>query len=1028
MGTWRLVLIFAVISAAACGDNITPPDDAGPTADARRDAGVDAVPDARPDARPDAGHCAVSECTFGQTACGSDGTVVQCDVDAQGCGRFPAGGGARCGTHQTCGGAGGSAACGCTADATCPNGIGTYCTDGSDYATCTVDGQGCVYTASTTACTGVTSCDDGMPTGSAACECPADGSAAGEGCFAGGAGEQTCSGTDVLTCTTVGACDVWQTTTACAGSGLECAVSGTSAACACPSGTPGTFIADPNATPIAGVAAPGAASPVGCRFASLTTAVGSAEQYHDVAGSDATVLIESGSAGTFAAETWPIVLVSHVSVTSDDTAVPPARYTLAPGSGESAALVLTGSSLGGVAITANITGATSPPAAIEELNLFAGTASAALGPLAISFGSGATGDGIAIQVATTITGTTITGAYNGISVGSAGAAQAAAVHATISGTTIKNSRHDGLDVYATDATGVALSSTTIASSAHTGLSIDTTALSHSAAVSMTGVLGTTTITNDQSGATGLEVNNTNGSGATLNLTDVTVDGTPSGAGVTPGDSVDLLDATATLLGTVLEHNGFRGVYQFGGSATLADDAAGNHTTISGAQLGNSGLRIDAGATLNATNIVVESNTAWGANISNTGSANIYGTTTVTLTTCTFENNSNATYLDGGVQVGGNDSLDLSSLTIKGGTYGSNFSQGLHVGSNTTVTLSGALDVEHNGANGLDVDGANSTVSYTGAGSPVFSNNGGAGIYQTASTVTITPSTGTPTASSNTTNGIYVAGAASFAGSNFVVNHDTGVPVSVSTTSGTFALTNSTVENFTTTGVVIANTNATANAVVLDNVGVQAMLTPAAGTYGIEVEQSAVPASGYSTVIEDGYVETCETAVGIGAGTSNAVAVSLTGELIENNKACGVVVDSTSQSNAIQIDENQIVYNQAISIGASGATVGGLALEGNSPPTLVAISGNTIGGNSGEQIAVYASDGQDGAWFTTGNTLDRCTAATGSYDMYAEVSGTGIVTISSLADTWPASPDTHSVGADATIIVVAPNTGATCPTP
>jgi hypothetical protein len=88
-------------------------------------------------------------CVQNQTTC-LPGGLATCVRGSNGCLAY--GTPTACGTHQSCTGAPGSAACTCNAYPPCTT-VGKTCADGSTLATCMQDAQNCVFEMGTTPCT-----------------------------------------------------------------------------------------------------------------------------------------------------------------------------------------------------------------------------------------------------------------------------------------------------------------------------------------------------------------------------------------------------------------------------------------------------------------------------------------------------------------------------------------------------------------------------------------------------------------------------------------------------------------------------------------------------------------------------------------------------------------------------------------------------------------------------------------------------------------------------------------------------------
>lgn len=90
-----------------------------------------------------------NSCTAGQTSCVTGG-LATCTLGGNGC--YSYGAPIACGTHQSCTGPAGTAACTCNTDPVC-SAVGSACASGTTLATCSKDAQSCVYESATSTCT-----------------------------------------------------------------------------------------------------------------------------------------------------------------------------------------------------------------------------------------------------------------------------------------------------------------------------------------------------------------------------------------------------------------------------------------------------------------------------------------------------------------------------------------------------------------------------------------------------------------------------------------------------------------------------------------------------------------------------------------------------------------------------------------------------------------------------------------------------------------------------------------------------------
>jgi hypothetical protein len=176
---------------------------------------------------------AACQCPAKPTACSAAGTfcdpsnsksVVTCAVDAANC--LVQTGATTC--SQPCTGTAGSATCGScpAAPAECTS-AGTLCTAGK-LEKCGLDGNGCLASLSTIACTSPTTCTGALP--SATCSCPQVPAV----CAAGAGNYCSADGLSAVTCGMQGGCLVVTNTVACNSPEVCAPASGT---CVCPTVT-----------------------------------------------------------------------------------------------------------------------------------------------------------------------------------------------------------------------------------------------------------------------------------------------------------------------------------------------------------------------------------------------------------------------------------------------------------------------------------------------------------------------------------------------------------------------------------------------------------------------------------------------------------------------------------------------------------------------------------------------------------------------------------------------------------------------
>ena len=593
----------------------------------------------------------------GNSAFCSNGALVTCTADAQGCITSST---AACPTHQSCKGALPAAAC------TCDHGcaaVGDFCADGDTQATCAADASNCRFISDTSVCGGVARCVNG------GCDCPASGTTEGAGCSDLDA--TVCAGSDILTClsdTSPGAigCQVWALTTACASDPagpLTCGTKAGFASCQCPENTGTSVFVDPVAgrdTADGNHPFPtGIQTPTACRFGTLTHGI-------DRAGSPGTVVAVSDAPPVaFTAELLPLAVKSGVTLTTADPANPGNYIIEFDDAAAGAALTM---AAGSAASGYTIVQAGSANPAASAITCAAGDVSLASllldGNAAMTNGIVAGGScaatltGVTVQqftasaldisstTSTTITGGALRTSLNGLRQ-SAGVVTAHALN-------VQDNGHEGVLLLGGSPNLVLDSGSVVTTNGRTGAGF--------AGISVTkGSLSATNSTITGNGAAGVVL----GSGAVVHgLT--TVDVSVNGATVaTPG--VSIFNGTLNANALSASRNSAGGVAVLGSSATVS--------------LTN--------AALNA----------------NTGRGLVAAAGTVTVSGGTF----NANQQDGILAGGG-------TVTIGGGaTMANNGVHGLHMfGATTTVT---GADIHHNAQDGIFI---NSSFAAINVGSPGIS--------------------------------------------------------------------------------------------------------------------------------------------------------------------------------------------------------------------------------------------------------------------------------------------------------------------
>ena len=295
--------------------------------------------------------CPTASCnTEVDTACGTDGTVVACQLDVVGgCGVYPDDGGQTCPTHQSCHGSAPTAACACD-DSDCPGAGQTCASDASAVLVCELDGA-CPYVGSSTPCASPKVCAGSFPDAACACPTPGGGTGIDDGCTTLGA--QACDPDtgDINECVLdlVSGCQVWRLAsgTTCSSQGLACGTDSGAPACQCPVNTTGVFYADAfNGSPAAGMPFPtGVLEPPKCRFILLTPALGRASQWAETYGSAevrATGQVNI-SVMRFAEPSYPLAVADDVTLTTTDSPLDASHYVIDFDEPAAAAVVQLGS-------------------------------------------------------------------------------------------------------------------------------------------------------------------------------------------------------------------------------------------------------------------------------------------------------------------------------------------------------------------------------------------------------------------------------------------------------------------------------------------------------------------------------------------------------------------------------------------------------------------------------------------------------------------------------------------------------------
>lgn len=196
---------------------------------------------------------------------------------------------------------------------------------------CANDADACLASGAATLCAVPKVCS-GAPASSCSCPALAAQPITGGGCSTAAATACERGNTNMLlTCTPVGACNVWQPTSSCAAASLVCGTKSGAADCECAPNATATFYADAvNGSLAAALPFPtGLNTPSQCRFKTLTAALTLANAAA-VAGPASVIATGSTGAGSevFNAETFPLNVNSNVTLTTSDLVPTPVNYVI----------------------------------------------------------------------------------------------------------------------------------------------------------------------------------------------------------------------------------------------------------------------------------------------------------------------------------------------------------------------------------------------------------------------------------------------------------------------------------------------------------------------------------------------------------------------------------------------------------------------------------------------------------------------------------------------------------------------------
>jgi Right handed beta helix region len=638
-------------------------------------------------------------CTAAGTFCMSTGVQEDCVADADSC--LFAQNATACPAHETCKGSTIGSTCTCDNTCTAAQAGGTYCIDGATQATCTNDSNSCHTSSATVTCQGTQTC---RTTGGAggACQCPAAGVVAGTGCATLNA--TICQGNTVLTCTldALGACNVWAAPNDCTAGGYVCGTKSGVAACQCVEHTGTAYYADPanGTSSTSGVFATGITSPEACRFTTLTTALANATNGNQV-------VAKSDAPAKFQGETFPLVVGTGVTLTTD-APLTPSTYTIVFNGNGSAVTLGTNSVLEGFTIANNNGGAASTAVLVPSTGVSIDTVVLeGTGTTVLANGIALTGTGQAI-----INNANISGFTTGVNVAtSSPTVQLNNSNLSFSGTNLlitNGTVSASTDVITDGTTNVSIAAAGTNLPTLNGTTLLVTSAT-GAGISQTSTGGTPSLTIS---GTNSEISHNGGGGITSGAGSVTVgtanihDNTGSGVSAT-GGSVSITGPATIQANTV------KGI-SFTGTGTTLE--VGNMTVTGN---GSDGLFASAGAVTVDTGAHFDSNTGEGLNVSTKLTFN----GTAAAPTTASHNTGDGLSVSAGTTT-------ASYLTLDSNGVGNTAIAALKVTGTGVINLGTATDsallFQNSGGPGINIAGtaAGSAVSVTRA---TIKTNGGDGI-------------------------------------------------------------------------------------------------------------------------------------------------------------------------------------------------------------------------------------------------------------------------------------------------------------
>jgi hypothetical protein len=890
-------------------------------------------------------------CTAAGKFCDGSGNLTTCAADANGC-FFVNGAPQACGAAQTCTGSLPGAACTCNpAPAVCAGGAaGTYCFSGTETATCAPDAQGCVVVSSTHVCGPRQTCSGTSGSNSCVCNTPPAGCTA-NGTFCPDSGHVSTCAADSDGCFDVSATTACPMNQSCKGAGI-----GNTCTCdnTCTAGQVGTYCIDTlhsatcaddvngchltsnTVTCVGTQTCQGAGGGGSCQCQPLGTTAGTSCQTLgaticqgntvltctadvlggcqvwaapvDCTGQSLVCGTKSGVAACQCAEHTGTDYYVDNAAGSDAAAgvFPTGNLNPANCSFKTLGRALTAATTAGNKVIAKnqgtYDGETFPLTVSPGVELTTADGASLPAQYVIEF-KGAATPGVSLGAGSVIEGFTI--ANNN------GAAAATAIQVTGAGAVV--------DSVVLDGTG----GTTLAK----GIDITGSGYAQLAGVTVSGF------------TTGIAQSTTAGVATTLSSSQVTGNGT----------GVALANGTLTTSGSTIG---------IGTTGVAISAAAGALTTFNGSSLtvlNDTGVGISVSATggaptLNLTSADIHHNNGGGisvagaASTANVGAIQLHDNPVAGLSmsagTVTFTGTSVTGNAVGILQSGG--TLTVGTTNVKGNTgIGLNASAG-------TVALNTGANFEANGGDGVF---AKTNVTVGGSASaPITSNsNGGDGFSLAAGTLTAnyltlsTNGTGAVKASGLKVSGTGVVnlGVATDSALNFSNNGLHGINIAATTAGSAVSVMRTTVGTNGGDGIAVdlnggtASPGATATIINVTSSGNTGS--------GIGVTRAPLVNSGLALTL-DGLTLSGNGVSGLYLKTTGGnVGAVLKNSKVSGNTGFGVRIENGGGANTVT---ESLQYNDI-----TGNTGGGIAF--NQQHTLTSFAGNSVHGNTGDQILIAA---------------------------------------------------------------------------